>query len=212
MEVCLRCTKSLVKISYCFDIPRLLNALTNDKKQTYTLYIVVNMKYYSMTWYHNYKPTHFCVRLLNHSCVIGLFIMKISKVVCFWFIFNWLKIIIVSWKFVLLVHDTPMDLLNFAKLVSMNQSALSIWYDVILSIWIISIDLYLIKACVKRNKFYSQMFAWKMVKYNRRNENGFVFRCHWLSSFLDVCVWSINLQIFQFLSSYGWWRILKFMQ
>ena len=49
MEVCLRCTKSLVKISYCFDIPRLLNALTNDKKQTYTLYIVVNMKYYSMT-------------------------------------------------------------------------------------------------------------------------------------------------------------------
>ena len=144
----------------------------------------------------------FCVRLLNYSCVIGLFIMKISKVVCFWFIFNWLKIIIVSWKFVLLVH----------KFVSINESALSIWYDVILSIWIISIDLYLIKACAKRNKFYSQMFAWKMVKYNRRNENGFVFRCHWLSSFLDVCVWSINLQIFQFLSPYGWWRILKFMQ
>ena len=139
----------------------------------------------------------FCVRLLNYSCVIGLFIMKISKVVCFWFIFNWLKIIIVSWKFVLLVQ---------------NESALSILYDVILSIWIISIDLYLIKACVKRNKFYSQMFASKMVKYNRRNENGFVFRCHWLSSFLDVCVWSINLQIFQFLSPYGWWRILKFMQ
>ena len=98
------------------------------------------------------------------------------------------------------------------KFLSTNQSVFSILYDVILSIWIIYIDLYLIKACVKRNKFYSQMFAWKMVKYNRRNENGFVFRCHWLSSFLDVCVWSINLQIFQFLSPYGWWRILKFMQ
>ena len=62
MEVCWRCTKSFVKISYCFDIPRLFNALTNDKKQTYTLYIVVNMKYYSMTWYHNYKPTQFFLR------------------------------------------------------------------------------------------------------------------------------------------------------
>ena len=49
MEVCWRYAKSFVKINYCFDIPRLFNALTNDKKQTYTLYIVVNMKYYSMT-------------------------------------------------------------------------------------------------------------------------------------------------------------------
>ena len=141
---------------------------------------------------------------MNHSCVIGLFIMNFSNVLCFWFIFSWIKVIVISYKFVLLVY--------FAKFVSINQSAFSILYDVILSIWIIYIDLYLIKACVKRNKFYSQMFAWKMVKYNRRNENGFVFRCHWLSSFLDVWVWSINLQIFQFLSSYGWWRILKFMQ
>lgn len=211
MEVCLRCTKSLVKISYCFDIPRLLNALTNDKKQTYTLYIVVNMKYYSMTWYHNYKPTQFFLRkvvelFLRHRAFYhenlksSMFLIHLQLtennycileicVTCAWY----------SVKYIV-------------KLVSINQSALSIWYDVILSIWIISIDLYLIKACAKRNKFYSQMFAWKMVKYNRRNENGFVFRCHWLSSFLDVCVWSINLQIFQFLSPYGWWRILKFMQ
>ena len=152
----------------------------------------------------------FCVRLLNYSCVIGLFIMKISKVVCFLFICNWINIIVISKNncFTCVWNSAK----YIVKFLSINQSVLSILYDVIFSIWMIYIDLYLIKACVKRNKFYSQMFAWKMVKYNRRNENGFVFRCHWLSSFLDVCVWSINLQIFQFLSSYGWWRILKFMQ
>ena len=150
----------------------------------------------------------FCVRLLNYSCVIGLFIMKIAKVVCFWFIFDWIQIVVISEQ---ICFTSVWNSLKYIE-ISLHQSAFLILYDVILSICIIYIDLYLIKACVKRNKFSSQMFAWKMVKCIRWNENGFVFRCHWLSSFLDVCVWSINLQIFQFLSPYGWWRILKFMQ
>ena len=210
MEVSWRCNKSFVKISYCFDIPRLFNALTNDKKQTYTLYIVVNMKYYSMTWYHNYKPTHFLRKVVELFLRHRAFYHEISKVVCFWFIFDWIQIVVISEQ--ICFTSVWNSLKYIEKLVSLHQSVFLILYDVILSICIIYIDLYLIKACVKRNKFSSQMFAWKMVKCIRWNENGFVFRCHWLSSFLDVCVWSINLQIFQFLSSYGWWRILKFMQ
>ena len=96
MEVSWRCNKSFVKISYCFDIPRLFNALTNDKKQTYTLYIVVNMKYYSMTWYHNYKPTHFLRKVVELFLRHRAFYHEISKVVCFWFIFDWIQIVVIS--------------------------------------------------------------------------------------------------------------------